>query len=337
MATLFNDNKALIDMVGRYFPLSKWTSISLSDSGMESVIDLLKIGGVNILAFAAMIAVSESIYLGGIIGGKEAQAKKRKLTSQELDQASGRVCKNYIAIFKADMTTLLKTPIYMFNCVSIVILIPFMLLVMPSLTGSGGDIKELGNFYSMYKSYFTFGMAGAFMFFAAMSPTAPSAFSREGKTFWITRIIPVSSRDKIIGKGLSPMVLQLLTIIIVSIGIRFYIPVKAAELFLSAILGIAGSVPLILIGLAVDISRPLLNWDNPQRAVKQNFNVLISMGIGSLVTLGLGLLTWFMLKNQISSLLIVVADLAIIGVLALLSFKVLTNRMEVQLREMEHI
>ena len=261
--------------------------------------------------------------------------QKKKLTSKELEEASGRVSKNYIAIFKADMITLLKTPIYMFNCVSIVILIPFILLVMPYLTGSGGDMAELGTYYSMFENYFTFAMAGGFMFFAALNPTAPSTFSREGKTFWITRIIPVSTRDHIIGKGLSPMLLQLLTIIIVSIGIRFYIPVKTAALLTSAVLGIAGSVPLVLAGLAVDISRPLLDWDNPQRAVKHNLNVLLSMGIGSLVTLGLGLLTWLMLKNGISSMLIMALDLAIIVVLAVLSFKLLTNRMEVQLREME--
>ena len=335
MATLFNDNKALIDMIGRYFPVSKWTSISLSNSGIVALFDFLKIVAANMVAFVLMIAVSEKIYLGGIIGGKEAQAKKKKLTSKELEEASGRVSKNYIAIFKADMITLLKTPIYMFNCVSIVILIPFILLVMPYLTGSGGDMAELGTYYSMFENYFTFAMAGGFMFFAALNPTAPSTFSREGKTFWITRIIPVSTRDHIIGKGLSPMLLQLLTIIIVSIGIRFYIPVKTAALLTSAVLGIAGSVPLVLAGLAVDISRPLLDWDNPQRAVKNNLNVLLSMGIGSLVTLGLGLLTWLMLKNGISSMLIMALDLAIIVVLAVLSFKLLTNRMEVQLREME--
>lgn len=335
IANLFRDNKALIDMVGRYFPVSKWTSISLSDSGTASFVDFLKIIAANTAVFTAMIAVSEKIYLGGIIGGKEAQAKKRKLTSRELEEASGRVSNNYTAIFRADMITLLKTPIYMFNCVSIVIIIPFILLVMPSLAGTGGDIEELGNFYSMYESYFTFGLAGGFMFFAALNPTAPSAFSREGKTFWITRIIPVKTRDHIIGKGLSPILLQMLAIVIVSVGISFYIPVGIKGLLTSALLGLAGSVPLILIGLAIDITRPLLDWDNPQRAVKQNLNVLISMGIGSLITLGLGLLTFLMLSNEISTMLIMAADLLVIAILTVLSFNVLSKRMEVQLREME--
>ncbi len=126
-----------------------------------------------------------------------------------------------------------------------------------------------------------------------------------------------------------------MSVIIVSAGIKFYIPVNAAGMLTSALLGMAGSVPLLLTGLAVDISRPLLDWDNPQRAVKQNFNVLISMGIGSLITLGLGILTFFMLRNDISSILILATDLVIIAILSVLSYKVLTNRIEMQLREME--
>lgn len=335
IASLFNDNKALIDMMGKYFPVSKWTSISLSDSGISSIVDFIKITSINIVSFGIMIYISEKIYLGGIIGGKESQAKKRKLSNKELEEASGRVSKNYVAIFKTDIKTLLKTPIYMFNCVGIIVIIPFILLVMPSLTGTAGDIGDLGNYYSMYNHYFTFGLAGGFMFFCAINPTAPSSFSREGKTFWICRIIPVKTKDHIIGKAISPMLLQLLTIIIVSFGIRFYIPFSIASLLTSALIGVAGSIPLVLTGLAVDISRPLLDWDNPQRAVKQNFNVLISMIIGSLVTLGLGLITFLMLKKEMSSLMITAIDLAIIIALSLLAYKVLKKRIKIQLKELE--
>lgn len=45
------------------------------------------------------------------------------------------------------------------------------------------------------------------------------------------------------------------------------------------------------IGMIIDILRPLLIWDNPQRAMKQNLNVLIAMGVGVLAIGGLFLLT----------------------------------------------
>jgi ABC-2 type transport system permease protein len=36
-------------------------------------------------------------------------------------------------------------------------------------------------------------------------------------------------------------------------------------------------MPIAYISLLIETKRPLLVWDNPQRAVKQNMNVVISM------------------------------------------------------------
>ncbi len=36
------------------------------------------------------------------------------------------------------------------------------------------------------------------------------------------------------------------------------------------------------LGMVIDILRPLLIWDNPQKAMKQNLNVLIGMGVGTI-------------------------------------------------------
>ncbi|MCR2043063.1 hypothetical protein [Anaerosalibacter massiliensis] len=46
------------------------------------------------------------------------------------------------------------------------------------------------------------------------------------------------------------------------------------------LLGLLGSIPMTELGMVVDIMRPLLVWDNPQKAMKENLNVFFSMGIG---------------------------------------------------------
>ncbi len=55
-------------------------------------------------------------------------------------------------------------------------------------------------------------------------------------------------------------------------------------------LGLALAVTFILtaVGLAVDLARPLLDWINPQKAIKQNLNVLIAFlaDLGFLAFLG---------------------------------------------------
>ncbi|HLS52917.1 MAG TPA: hypothetical protein VK031_03020, partial [Tissierellaceae bacterium] len=76
------------------------------------------------------------------------------------------------------------------------------------------------------------------------------------------------------------------------------------------LLGLLGSIPITQIGLVIDILRPLLVWDNPQRAMKQNLNVLISLGVGSLFVLLLGYGSWRLLNklsiNYILSLITII-------------------------------
>ena len=41
------------------------------------------------------------------------------------------------------------------------------------------------------------------------------------------------------------------------------------------LLGLLGSIPMTELGMVVDIMRPLLVWDNPQKAMKENLNVFL--------------------------------------------------------------
>jgi ABC-2 type transport system permease protein len=330
LANLFSDNKLLIDMVGRFFPISKWTAVILAENSLESFTYIFSTLLVNLSAFIAMIFCSERLYLGGIIGGKEANSKKKALSSDQLISTSKKHYPSFISIFKVDMIMLIKTPIYLFNCVSIILIIPFIFLVMPALSGMSSDINVLYELYRSNIKIFEFGLAGAYMFFAAMNPTAPSSFSREGATFWISRIIPAKPWEHIAGKSLSPLALQIATIVIVSVGIKFYIPIKLSSFIISSMLGILGSLPIILAGLFIDISKPLLNWDNPQRAVKQNFNVLISMAIGALITVALGFLTYLMIKAGFSSIIILGLDVLLILGLSVLFYVILKKKIEKQ-------
>ncbi|MBV1758179.1 MAG: hypothetical protein KMY55_10100 [Dethiosulfatibacter sp.] len=332
---LFTDNRYMIDMLGRFYPLSRWAAISLVDNSMTALTGLVGLIVTSIVFFAAVVLFSEKMYLGGIIGGNEIQSKKKALSKEEFEKASGKVSSSFMAIFKVDLITLIKTPIYMFNCVSIVVLVPFIFLVMPALSGVSSDMDVFIGIYQTNIKLFAFGLAGAYMLFAALNPTASTTFSREGKTFYITRIIPVAARDHIIGRALAPILMQIFSIIVISFGIRFYIPIDFSTILISGFLGFAASLPVILSGILVDINRPLLDWDNPQRAVKQNMNVIIAMAIGAIMALGIGFLTYLMINLDLATLIILLIDLIIIVAVTYVMYNLLTKRITYQLANME--
>ena len=83
-------------------------------------------------------------------------------------------------------------------------------------------------------------------------------------------------------------------------------------------LGLLGSIPVTEMGMIIDITRPLLTWTNPQQAMKQNLNVLIGMGIGTLYVGGIGYLT-FKLINKVDINLIF-TGLAIVFIVSSILF-----------------
>ncbi len=333
---LLTDNKMLINKLGYTNPLAKWLGTSLMLENVGSVINFIIFILANILFFGLFVFTGEKVYLGGIIGGNEVISKKKQLTKNEFDKKVSKINKPYMSIFKTDWTILIKTPIYLLNCVSTVILIPFILIIMPIIVGdfssSLGALKEL---YEPNIQYINYGIAGVLMLFGAMNPTAVTTFSREGRYLWLSRIIPVSPKDQIIGRSLSPLILQALLVIILLVGINFIVPIEVSTIIIGGGLGLAGSVPIILSGILIDIQKPKLKWTNPQRAVKQNLNVLVAMAVGLLITLILGLVTYFMFNSNLNYIIIAVVNLIIITVLSIILYRILLTRIEKRFVEIE--
>jgi ABC-2 type transport system permease protein len=51
---------------------------------------------------------------------------------------------------------------------------------------------------------------------------------------------------------------------------------------------VAASAALTIAGLRIDLAKPLLDWTNPQKAIKQNFNVFLALAVdlGSIALCG---------------------------------------------------
>lgn len=335
ISKLLTDNKMLINKLGYTNPLAKWLGTSLMLENAGSIINFILFIISNILFFGLFVFTGEKIYLGGIIGGNEVTSKKKQLTKNELDKKVSKINKPYISIFKTDWTILIKTPIYLLNCVSTVVIVPFILILMPIIGGTAGSLDILQELYEPYLQYVNFGTAGALMLFAALNPTAVTTFSREGKCFWLSRIIPVSPKDQIIGRTLSPLLLQVILIIIILVGMNFIIPLKISTIIIGGVLGLAGTIPIILSGIFIDIQRPKLKWTNPQRAVKQNLNVLTAMAVGLVITVVLGVITYLMFKTNLNDITIAVIDLIIITILSIIFYRILLTKIEKRFVEIE--
>ncbi|QUH28410.1 putative ABC transporter permease subunit [Vallitalea guaymasensis] len=333
---LLTNNETLINMLGNINPLAKCLGTSLvSTLTIRSIMNLLIFIIVNLMFFGLFVVVGDKVYLDGIIGGNEVRSKKKELTDKEFNREINKKSSPYLAIFKIDFITILKTPIYLFNCYGAAIIVPI-IIILPLMFGgeiSSISIDSILDLYYVNTDFANFIIAGALILTCLFNPTSATTFSREGKYFWISRMIPVKSRDQIIGRSISALLPQIFLVIVLIIGLNSVLDVQIGTYIIGCGLGLLSSVPIILLGMIVDIQRPLLNWSNPQRAVKQNMNVIVTMLLGSIIVLGLGGLTWLLLRLMVDSMIIFGIDLVIILLLTIILYKILKNKIQVRFVE----
>ena len=290
LINLVNDSNMLVRSMGLRFPPSMWGALSLSNYlNISGLIHLLTFIGVGILSFIIMIFLSKNLFFDGLIGNIEVGASKGRSGKNLSIKDSARETRPYLALAKKEIIILFKTPVYLMNSVGGVIMVPIILLI--SIM-SGGD-ESMGTMIKVIESkpeLIALAGIGFIVGLGMLNSIGATTFSREGRSMWIQRTLPIRPKDQIIGRVLSSLAIQILGIVTMLVSLAFIIKLELLTIILIVILGLLGSIPMTQIGMVIDIIRPLLTWNNPQQAMKQNLNVLIGMGLGTLYLGGLGYL-----------------------------------------------
>lgn len=330
--SLIEDSNLLVKKLGVGFPPSKWGALALVNS--ENIRGLLYIGlfvGLGLVSIWLMIYLSEGIFFDGLIGNMEVSASKGRKDGKISGEFITKKSKPYLALCKKELIMLFKTPIYFLNSVGVVIILPLM-LIMPTIIGGNNQslnaLLEMIETNPQWVALIGIGLISTLGIFNSVGSTT---FSREGKNFWIQRTLPIKVMDQILGRVLASLFIQVLAVIILCVSLSFVVSLDITTIILITFLGLLGSIPMTQIGMIIDIIRPMLDWDNPQKAIKQNLNVLISMGVGVLYGGGIGFLI-IKLINKISINLIytILALLFVLTSLVLVSFlkKLITKQFE---------
>lgn len=332
LLSLATNSNALIERFGYIFPPTMLASLALANyaniAGLARLLIFLLLSGAS---FLLMIFVSDKIFFSGLIGNKESSSKKGAQKSKRREKATDyKVRPPYYSIAKKELKMISKIPVYALNSIGGVVIMP-LILIMPFLTGSGG-MDGLGEILTGVMDIVVLGAIGLVAFLGIVNSIGVTTFSREGPNFWIQRVLPIKAKDQIIGRTLASLGIQLLGIIFIVIALAFIIDIDLASIILILVFGLLASIPTALIGMIIDISRPKLNWTNPQQAMKQNLNVLIGM-LASLAFIGVIALLVRRLYGDMDMLVIYGIIAAIIVVSSLVFYKVLDKLIKRQFKE----
>lgn len=126
------------------------------------------------------------------------------------------------------------------------------------------------------------GIMALMAFYAGLNLIAATAITREGSNFSFMKYIPVPYRTQLMGKLIPAMVVELAGVMILLVPAIILLRPAAWAVAAGIILGLLLSLALNFAMLSLDIVKPVLTWTTEQKAVKNNFNAMIS-SFGSMV------------------------------------------------------
>ena len=158
-----------------------------------------------------------------------------------------------------------------------IFIVPIMLIVMMA-TGSLGDLSQVYEFLTSVR-YVDIYVFGILVLLFLISTNAATTISREGRLLPIARCLPVEPMMIIRAKIIVHLMTTYVPFLIYVVLVYVLLSLKISSLLFIIPGGLLCMLLSSMISITVDLRRPYLTWNHPQQAMKQNLNVLISMGL----------------------------------------------------------
>jgi len=269
-----------ISSVTSYFPSAKYAAMSLVRSvNAVGILNLLLFLGLTAIIMTIFLYLSQKLYFKGVMGISETGSKRRAMSNQELKRVTEKKAVAFTYFLK-EIRIILRTPPYFINCILGNFIWPLILLISNMANSdSGMNFKQLGSIIRQNGDnglILAIGLAFS-AFLASSNSVASTAISREGQNMYFNKYIPLGYNKQILVKVMSAVVIGIFGVGI-TLGFVFYLlELNAYTAVLMFIAGLLGILFSSFTGIVFDLFNPKLDWDNEQKAVKQNLNVLFNM------------------------------------------------------------
>ena len=311
IAQLLSQADGLIHAVGRIFPPSIWSAQAMAYAqSLQGWINLLYILLAGMAGLIVLYILGERVFLRGVVAGFEGSRGRgrRKQTAVQEEAKS-----TFMTLVQTERKLFLRDPNFALNGLIGYVLLPVMALLPlfgENLEGNPFELLNLGELPSLL---LIGGIAIFFMVMIAFSMIPSTTFSREGRYLWIMRSLPLPV-DQIIGtRVVAAQIVNTIGCLLGLIPISYLFGWGIWDVVFGTVFGIFLSSAVAYLLVLLDLSRPMLDWVNPVKAVKSNLNAMI----GAFGTLGLGFLlgVLFYLNVQSQMLWLIPFELLAIALL----------------------
>jgi len=318
-------NNSMVAVTSNIFPASKLGALGLINHGNLS--GLVYTGLfiiVSLLGFYLFLLLGNKLYFKGVTGVSVSSSSKKQISSEELSRKSIRssVMRSYVM---KEIRILFRTPAYFINCILMNFIWPIFLIIpiftQPnSMSGIGamvGVMQKQGISGTVFVAFF-----GVMLFVSSSNGIAATSISREGENVFFNKYIPVSYKTQIMAKVIAGVIMGVVGMLSISLVAVILLKLPLSLMALMCVTSFLAILFSNFVGIIIDLYNPKLHWDNEQKAVKQNLNLMLSMVI--CIAFG-GLTAFAVIKLNLNLIQVVVSLIALYGTLDSLLYLFIKN------------
>jgi ABC-2 type transport system permease protein len=331
MPDIYINPQGIFSRLTWVYPPAFFGAKSLINTGIYRLTWTIGFIGFHIILLLLSLFIGEKLYYSTYVNFLEASTSAEKEKAENIDLLFNKALSPNRALLKREWLYFLKTPSFSVNGFTNVLIFPGLCILL-AIVDAGIGINLQRELVSplleikMFLVVFISAIAGS------LSGLSYSCFSREGKFIKELKVLPISSSQILRSKFFH--IMQLSSIGIISGALIGYIlfNLNFLEFINALIFSIIISIFFNLLQMLIDAFKPSFDWDNPQKAMKQNANGLFSILVifGILILLGF-LYYFFSIYFDLHFVLIISSCIFVI--FDILLYKLLKNRTTKLLKE----
>jgi ABC-2 type transport system permease protein len=289
---------------------------ALSTSGFMSFVWILLYAGMNIGLFIMALFMGKRFYYDTYSELQQNASNKKVYTKDSFEKIFSKQNTPLKAFEKREWRYFLRVPAFSINGFMNVLIFPILIIISSSFSALANDpeMKFFLDIIHNFKDYLVPIGILASVLGGGINGLSYSLFSREGSYIKELKILPISPKQILRVKFKQIMLLSLIGVITMNAVIAFIGKFNIIQIIVQFLASVLTITFINLAQMVIDTKKPVLEWDNPQKAMKQNINGLLGILIVFGYVAGFGFLGY--LLNDVLpiwSMTLILALIAAIG------------------------
>lgn len=289
-----------------------------------NISDLVILIAINIIPAIIFIYIASIFYFK--ITSKLAEKKSnKKVDITNISNKTYKVRTRLSALISKEMKRFFSSPVFIINAgFGIVLILVATIAISINFDGfvSGFlEQKEVGMSIEQVKALLPKIFYGFVVFASCMTSITSSMISLEGKSFNITKSLPVSTEKILLAKVLTSNIISIPVILLSDI--IFFIVFKVAIIDIVFILLASIIIPTFtaLVGILVNLKYPKMDATSDTEVVKQSMSSMIAVFIGMFIAmLSIGIIV---VGSTININLFIILELLVFSIVVFVLWKIL--------------